>query len=324
MVKWSKFTGGALAWDQALAELSFFSLYQSYEWGEVKEQDGWQVERLWGASDKPSHYTMAQILVKRLPLGGVFLWCPGGIMGTEATFDFSQLRKLLGYTFFYCRCSFHDPAKQVDDLKQRGWESPSFCLNSNLSMNLSLAPTEEELLSQMSSNWRHNLKRFVKKEVSVEKWLNPEPQVLFDYYQKFESMKGLRQQHSLASIKGVIEKFGEKLVIFRALDASGNLLGLRGYIYSAHRALDWYAISTEAGRSCYASYGLLWTVLRDAREKKVKVYDLSGVDPINNAGVYNFKKGSGAIEVRYPGEFERSSGKVISYAMNKLMKNRFA
>jgi lipid II:glycine glycyltransferase (peptidoglycan interpeptide bridge formation enzyme) len=189
-------------------------------------------------------------------------------------------------------------------------------------MAIQLDRPEDEILKEMSSNWRHNLKRFEKKQVKVEQWIDPSPEQLYKYYETFESLKKLGKQHSFSSIKGVIERFKKNLVILRALDEEGNLLALRGYLFIGSRALDWYAISTELGRNCYASYGVLWHILKDAKSKGVTYYDLSGVDPINNAGVYNYKKGTGAKLVEYPGEFEVANFPFISLGMNILMKKK--
>ncbi|MBC7427573.1 MAG: peptidoglycan bridge formation glycyltransferase FemA/FemB family protein, partial [Bacteriovorax sp.] len=291
MVTWTVFNGNETEWNEKLISLPFFSIYQSFQWGEIKKEDGWNVIRL----IRLGHSTCtAQILYKRLPLKGAFFWCPGGILGENLDLDFNLLKKELGLLFFYFRCSFHQPDLKLEKIFSLGWKKPSYNLNSNQSMSIKIDVPEDEILKGMSSNWRHNVKRFDKKEIEVSRWLNPEPEALYEYYKKFESFKGISRQHTLDSIKGVVDKFKDNLVILRSLDSEGNLLALRGYVYLGDRALDWYAISTEGGRACYASHGILWRIFQDAKVRGVAVYDLSGVDPENNPGVYNFKKGTGA------------------------------
>lgn len=242
MVKWEIFNGRSEEWILHLSKLPYLSLYQSFEWGEVKKEDGWGVVRLI-TKNKDS---LAQIFYKRLPLNGVFLWCPGGILGRTKKIDIKTLKKILNFTYYYFRISFHDKSVSLEDLFQLNYSRPLYCLNSNQCMMLDLRPTEEELINNLSSNWRHNLKRFDKKNIAVSLWENPDPNTLYSYYEKFEKMKGLGQQHSFNSIKGVIEKFKEKLVILRAVDENGELLALRAYIFNGDQALDWYAISSEA------------------------------------------------------------------------------
>ncbi|HEX7674826.1 MAG TPA: peptidoglycan bridge formation glycyltransferase FemA/FemB family protein [Bdellovibrio sp.] len=324
MLNWKVFDQDATVWNHYLTALSYFSIYQTYEWGEVKKNDGWYVVRLIGFDRDQETYSMAQIFVKKLPFGGVFFWCPGGVMGKDLGLNMKSLKKILKFRFYYFRCSFHDPDISLSVLEKLGWRKPTYSMNSNLAMALSLEASEEDLLMQMSSNWRHNLKRFEKKEVMVEPWIDPDASTLFAYYQKFESLKKLSQQHSQASIEETIKKFGRNLIIYRAFNKDGELLALRGYILAGTRALDWYAISTESGRSCYASYGVLWRIIRDAKTRGILFYDLSGVDPVGNAGVYNFKKGAGAYEVRYPGEFEKASFFLLKIVVNFLLKKRLS
>lgn len=318
MVNWSIFKETEQNWNHTLVSLPFFSIYQSYQWGEIKKEDGWEVIRF--ATDN----SIAQVFLKRLPFGGGFFWCPGGILGEKKNLNLNLFKKELGVRFFYFRCSFHQPDLNKAVIYSFGWKKSTFSINGNQSMAINIERDENDILKEMSSNWRHNLKRFEKKNINVVHWENPDPEVLFGYYEKFENFKGLKQQHSYASIKGVIEKFKNQLVILRASDEEGNLLALRGYIFLGKRALDWYAISTEQGRSCYASYGVLWRMLKNAKERGITTYDLSGVDPVNNAGVFNFKKGTGAELIEYPGEFEISNIPLLSFGMNILMKKKLS
>ena len=36
----------------------------------------------------------------------------------------------------------------------------------------------------------------------------------------------------------------------------------------------------------------------------MNLFDLGGIDPINNRGVYDFKKGTGATQIDYEGEWD--------------------
>lgn len=319
MVTWLVDELDSASWNEKLKGFSYFSLYHSYEWGEVKRNDGWNVVRII-SSDFSS---LAQILYKRLPGGFLFFWSPGGIIGQSRDIDLNQLKSKLKHSFSYFRSSFQDPSISVNDLIKSGWKKPNILISNNLSMKLDLTPANDELTSNMSSNWRHNLKRFEKRNIKVLKWDDPDGDIIFNYYKEFESMKGLAIQHSLQSLKSMMKEFGDKVVIYRAFDELGNLLALRGYIHLGHRALDMFAISTKEGRTTYSSYGVLWELLKDAKTRGITHYDLSGVDPEKNEGVYNFKKGAGGILIEAPGEFEKASFPGISLLMNHMIKVKF-
>jgi len=61
---------------------------------------------------------------------------------------------------------------------------------------------------------------------------------------------------------------------------------------------------TPAAREHRAAYLLQWYALRVARERGCRWYDLGGIDPENNPGVYTFKAGLGGVEITAPGPFE--------------------
>ena len=276
MTHWKFFAGDKSEWDELLAQRNFLSLYQSYEWGQIKSQDGWQVVRFLQWKNQETVVGMAQVLMKRLPLNVAFFWCPGGPLSETPDLDFREFRKDLNFGMFYFRASFHDPNLGLKELKSEGWRRPRVAINSNLSMSLDLTLESEDLRKNLSSNWRHNLKRFEKKKIHVEPWASPDPKTLFDSYQEFEEMKNLSAQHSLKSIEGVIREYQDRLVILRALDEEGDLLALRGYIYSGRKALDWYAISTaKQSRHCY--WSLRW-------HRRIRISEISGKRCVGGPG----------------------------------------
>jgi hypothetical protein len=63
------------------------------------------------------------------------------------------------------------------------------------------------------------------------------------------------------------------------------------------------ATSDEALKT-NAAYLLQWNVIKMARERGMMWYDLGGIDPEANPGVYHFKCGMGGTEMVAPGPFE--------------------
>lgn len=305
MVGWEKSHFSKENWNERLVQLPFYSVYQSYEWGEIKKSEGWSVIRL--NNNTSNLESMVQIFYKIMPMKIAVFWIPGGILGKSISINFSKLTSQLGCIFYYVRVSFQDPNLDANLILSQGWKKPIKSISNNLTMKLDLTSTKDEISKNLSSNWRHNSKRFFKKGNFIEVWEKPKAEELFDFYNIFESFKNLKQQHSLRSIRGVISNFKEDLVVYVAKSPENELLALRGYVKKGHTAFDWYAITTEMGRSLYASYGLCWFMIQNAKSLGLTMYDFSGVDPINNSGVFNFKKGTGANLIEYPGEFERSN-----------------
>ena len=65
-----------------------------------------------------------------------------------------------------------------------------------------------------------------------------------------------------------------------------------------------FGASTPEGNRHKASYLLQWDALTAARSRGMKWYDLGGIDPAENEGVYRFKARMSGIDVTAPGPFE--------------------
>lgn len=65
-----------------------------------------------------------------------------------------------------------------------------------------------------------------------------------------------------------------------------------------------FGASTPEGNRRKASYLLQWHALTAARSRGMKWYDLGGIDPAENEGVYRFKARMSGIDVSAPGPFE--------------------
>jgi CelD/BcsL family acetyltransferase involved in cellulose biosynthesis len=64
------------------------------------------------------------------------------------------------------------------------------------------------------------------------------------------------------------------------------------------------------GLRAYANYRLQWCSIAMAHERGLRAYDLGGIDPEGNTGVFNFKKGLGGEDVTAAGPFEVSPDSV--------------
>ncbi len=62
--------------------------------------------------------------------------------------------------------------------------------------------------------------------------------------------------------------------------------------------------SNDEGRESKASYLLQWRVIQAVHERGFQWYDLGGIDPKDNPGVYHFKQGLGSQDVIAPGPLE--------------------
>ncbi|KAA3660722.1 MAG: peptidoglycan bridge formation glycyltransferase FemA/FemB family protein [Calditrichaeota bacterium] len=200
-------------------------------------------------------------------------------------------------------------------LKNSKWKRAIFSHSSGWSMWLNPAQSEDELLSELSKDWKKNLKRSRNKELTVESWVNPDPKLIISLYSEMEAFKNLPRLHDEREIRDLINQLGNDCMLMCCKNKSGEILSIRGCLISRPHALDYLATTSMAGRKVSAAYLLLWHLLKECAGRGVTYYDLNGIDPIINPGVYNFKRGTGAQHLEYLGEWEWASSENIRLLM---------
>jgi len=325
MVKW-KIIADKDEWNQYVFRSDKASPFQMYEWGASKESQGVLVRRLLYYDEDNKLYCPVQMMIRKKYFLHI-IWVPGGPAGDLTLLARQTIVRSLqeiGIRHFVLRISSLWKKTENDEniLRKLGWTKALHSINSGKSMMLQVNQDPEINKKNMSSNWRHNLKRAEKNQLRIEKWSNPEPEELYKLYIDLEQRKNIGQQFSREEIKYIISNFKHSLHIIKAFDKAGEICGFRGIILTPFVAWDTFAVTTEEGRKCYASHAILGAMLAFLRKNDIENYDLSGVDPIGNPGVYNFKKGTGALEICYMGEWDVSSSFLWTKALNILLKFR--
>ena len=138
----------------------------------------------------------------------------------------------------------------------------------------------------------------------------------------FKKVKGVSLSRSIGEIQSVIDTFGDQLLCVRIDDTDGSPLAIRAAICIEDNAWDFIAITTPAGRKTYASHAVFWLMANTCAQRGLKQIDLSGIDIKNNRGVYDFKKGTGAKQLDFQGEWEISRPKLLRPFASRLIAQR--
>lgn len=322
MVTWTIFSGGDQEWNTLLSTLNHSNIYQTSEWGNYRKNLGWdQLRMVVFADDKAM--SAIQLSVRKLPLGLVMLWAPGAGVGNFDNYGqslISTIKKLFKSKIVYCRLNFLKEINEIDVISlKRFWSTPWVKLSTGHSLIFNTEKNESERVIALSGNWRHNLKRSNKYGLKIMEWIGPNPLEIFSIYQVMEQFKGIGQQYSLTGIERLLVNLGGNLIVYKCLDAADNLIALRGCAFSGIKAWDLFAAATPAARKVYASHALFWALTSKCHELGVISYDMSGADPIRNVGVYNFKRGTGARDIKYLGEWEWSNYPFVKIFINLLI-----
>jgi len=301
-------------WDLIISQFSDGSIYQTTKWAKHKESSGWQVIRLI-KFDQNLPVAAAQCLFRRGPLGSVVVWVAGGPIGDfdSVSSDFVNIvKQQTSARFLYIRVAVmrQTDAASANALTSQGWRQSSAIIGTRSSLIHSLDAEESIRRSRCSSNWKRNLKRSAQNEGLTYIWESPDGNSISDAYaqmDEFKDIKGVSLARSSDDLQSVINTFGDSLILVRSDDKDGAPLAIRGALLFNETAWDFIAVTTPAGRKKYASHAVFWALAEQCFQLGIKQFDLGGIDPVNNRGVYDFKKGTGTTQVDYLGEWEISN-----------------
>ena len=311
-IGWSIWDGTSAEWNLTIAQFHDVNVYQTAEWADHKSNSGWGVVRLVCLADGARVITAAQCLYRSGPLSTVVVWVPGGPVGDldKITSKFIDLLKQhLKTNLIYVRIAVMRSVDHVTSqhLASHKWSKSSTTIGTKSSLVHLLDGEEAIRLTRCSTNWKRNLKRSAKNHSSPYIWHSPDSTSLSSAYEEmndYKQIEGVSLKRSAEDLQSAINVFGDKLVLVRIDDAEGNALAIRGALCFGSTAWDYIAITTPAGRKTYASYAVFWTLAESCFKSGMNRFDLGGIDPIKNRGVYDFKKGTGATQNDYEGEWD--------------------
>ncbi len=312
-------------WDQFVDTHQSGHLLQSWSWGELKAQAGWQPRRL-ALWDGPHMLAAAQVLCRtapHLPLrAGHIAYVPKGpvVDWTQPQLCAALLAQLGEYVRAHGALALriepdleeNTPSgelarKQVAPFHMR-LTKPVQPLRTIV---LDLAPTEQNLLAQMKEKWRYNVRLAARKGVTVRVATSGED--VRSWYTIYQTT-GERDAfgiHSLDYYLHVWELFASrnKLRLFLA-EHDGQLLGGIFVSLFAGQATYLYGASSNEQRQLMPNYALQWEAIRWAKEQGASSYDFWGIPDTDDAdeamaGVYRFKSGWGGRIVRFLGCYEQ-------------------
>lgn len=329
--EWSVFTGSAEEWDDRLLTLPYPTVHQGYRWAEHRSRFGWQPLRLVAHRDGRL-VAMVQANVRTYPGRICVVWVPGGPVGDLAECG-TALRRVVAATvnarWITIRINPDRPRSAADDdvLTANGWSRSRRTLLSGTTLHYRPDLPEADRMSQLSRNWRHNLRRGQKREFTVDRWINPSAERIALAYEAMHEFKGLEHlsEHVTRGwIESIVDGYGDDCIVVRCVDSEGNLLAVRGALILGNRGYDIFAAATPAGRKAYASHVAFWKLTELCASRGVTLYDMGGADPVGNRGVYDFKQGTGATSVTTTGEWEFARPRLLGAIVARRIARRDA
>lgn len=323
---WSNFSGDNADWDSVIQQLNATSPFAASGWARFKEDGRWTVLR---GVRKENERVSSAVQIFWVNILGLFTiaWVPGGVAGSfngSSSDLLSFISSKSGKKFVYCRISFHiaDDSFSASTLSQNGWNRARRFIGAQETFVLTRTKDGLADRSSLTSNWRRNLERGLKRNQHASVWSNPNPLELHQLFQQmieFKQVPGLGIAPSSESLNSLIDSMKERLTIVQTRDQSGQLIAIRGAFRVGSFAWDALAASNETARKNYSSYVCAWHLIETLDNLGIQKFDLAGVDPERNLGVFNFKKGLGGSPTRYLGEWDAARGAPIRQIAGALI-----
>jgi lipid II:glycine glycyltransferase (peptidoglycan interpeptide bridge formation enzyme) len=158
---------------------------------------------------------------------------------------------------------------------------------------LDLTPPIDELRRRLDKKWRNQLARAEKNNLKVVVGSGGVELAMFAVmYKQMKERKGFKSNMSVDEFAEMQKDLAtsHRLRIFICEDGGVPMAGL---VASAigDSAIYLFGATSDSGLRSKGAYLLQWRLIQELKEKGCKWYDLGGIDPAQNPGVYHFKSG---------------------------------
>ncbi len=169
-----------------------------------------------------------------------------------------------------------------------------------------ITPPLENIRKSLDQKWRNQLNRAEKNDLNVQDGKSDD---LYAHFLKLQREMLDRKQF----LPGVdYDEFREIQRDLPDKDKMNIVIceqdnePVTSTVYSAHGDTGIYLLGAtgDKGLKAKGAYLSQWLVIRSLKEKGLKSYDLGGINPDTNPGVYHFKSGLRGRDVQFVGAFD--------------------
>ena len=164
---------------------------------------------------------------------------------------------------------------------------------------LDLTPTLDQLRKNLDKKWRNQLTRSEKNGLTVIADTTTAAYGIFcRMYAQMLKRKAFETTVDIAEFQRIQESLPETHRM-RILICEQDGVPVAGIVASAMGDSGIYLLgaTSDDGLNSKGAYLLQWTMIQWVKENGFKSYDLGGIDPEGNPGVYSFKKGFSGADV---------------------------
>jgi lipid II:glycine glycyltransferase (peptidoglycan interpeptide bridge formation enzyme) len=181
---------------------------------------------------------------------------------------------------------------------------------------LDLGPSVEELRKGLDRKWRNQLTRAEKNNLTVVTGTGGNEYNAFcQIYKNMMSRKAFDTTVNVEEFGRIQDDLAERhrMQILICKDQGTPVAGL---VASGMGDSSIYLLgaTSDAGLNSKGAYLLQWALIQRLKASGIRWYDLGGIDPEGNPGVYHFKNGMSGLDTRQMSPLVKSNSVVSSVA----------
>lgn len=324
---------GSDDWSSAAAGFSDYTFEQAYEYATAAAARVGGIAKFLAvvAADKP--IAIASVRIKTIPLLGCGIaYVSAGPLTQDRSgvkWDLGRLRAAIGalkrelvqkrHHVLRLRLPLLPPLPHADfdsmfaDLgfqrtdRGRGYRTLAIDIRKDV----------EQLHNDLSGKWRTDLRFATKCDLSVD---IGDDEAIFSRFQVMFNLMHERKQFDVDIYPEFFFTLGAKCTGLQVLIARKNGIDAAGHVFShlGDSAVYLFGATNELGRETKAAYLLNWAAIVHAKQCGASWYDLGGIDPDANPGVYRFKSRMGGDDMRAIGPYEAKPTGLVGYVVDRL------
>lgn len=280
---------------------------QSWNWGLFHQNLGKKIYRI-GFFDKEKLIGVVLTIVEKAKRAR-YLTVPGGPLLHDHFDIFKkiivEIAKTENCSFVRVRPQLLENEKNKKSFADLGFKMAPMHLHAELTRQVDLTKSEDALLSEMRKTTRYEIKKAIKLGIKITVSKNIAD---IDQFYSLQSQTAKRQGFVEFDKKFLTEQFAVFAEDNQALLLTAYLgkkkLAQAFVIFYGEEADYHYGASTLDGRKYPGAYLIQWEIVKEAKKRGMKRYNLWGVSPEGETnhrfyGVSVFKRGFGGEDVAY-------------------------
>jgi len=316
-------------WNTLVSKEAYFSLFQSWEWGEFKADFGWLPIRL-GVEQNGELVAGAQLLIKPFPLNlASIAYIPRGPIGSwlDQTISPDLIAAIIQVAKQHRAALVRfEPGIQYDTELEKQFKEqnfrPSYSNQPQATLVLDLHEDPEDILASFHQKTRYNIRYAKRKGVEVRTGGLEDFNTLMKMMAVLEKRSGLFKARDIEYYQSEWKAFAPegKLKLFVA-EYEGEPLAVNVSIFFGKHAAYFHGASINAHRNLMPNHLLMWEAIKWAKSQGCLTYDFWGIP--EEVGQEYYQSKSLPTSTRTDGlwgvyRFKRGFTEQVVYFMNAL------